>query len=486
MARGASVLHSGPVRPRSLRHQLLLAFLIPALAVFALVGVAGYVISRDLLEAELGASLSGVAAAVASQLNGSVVLTIQPGDDRPPNATRTWTKVAGELEQARAATSARRIVLFDRAGRVRADAGGGLPVGAEVPELARDRLELARVFERGERAASQILFEGADGQLYLSGYAPVRDRGEVVAAVAVEGSASFWRPLRTLAWAYALFAAMTLVVLSAVALGMGSAITRPLRRLMQAALRIGRGDLQTPVPTETSEEIGTLARELEQMRQALEARDRQLSLMLAGVAHEVRNPIGGIELFTGLLGEELANAGPDARAHLKSIQDEIEYLKRIVEDFLAFAREQRIARGQFDGAELVRSAAEILRADAAARGVALEAKAVSAAMEGDQSLLTAAVVNLVKNAVQASPQGKTVALRGTVEDGRYVVEVEDRGAGIPEDVRERIFEPFFTTREKGTGLGLPLARKIARAHDGDLTLSASGQRTLFRLRVPLR
>ncbi|HZA13542.1 MAG TPA: ATP-binding protein, partial [Myxococcaceae bacterium] len=140
---------------------------------------------------------------------------------------------------------------------------------------------------------------------------------------------------------------------------------------------------------------------------------------------------------------------------------------------------------RFDGAELVRDAAEILRGDAGARGVALEANAVSAPMEGDQSLLTAAVVNLVKNAVQASPQGETVGLRGRVEDGRYVVEVEDSGPGIPERDREHIFEPFFTTREKGTGLGLPLARKIARAHHGDLTLSASGQPTLFRLRVPL-
>src|SRR5919197_5240041 len=190
---------------------------------FALAGAAGYVISREVLETELGESLSAVAAAVASQLNGSVVLTIEPGDDRPPNATRTWTKTAAELEKVRTAAGARRIVLFDRAARVRADAGGGLPVGAEVPELARDRLELARVFERGERAASQVLFEASDGQLYLSGYAPVADRGEVVAAVAAGGSASFWRPLRTLAWAYAVFAAITLVVLSAVALGMGSA-----------------------------------------------------------------------------------------------------------------------------------------------------------------------------------------------------------------------------------------------------------------------
>jgi signal transduction histidine kinase len=476
----------GAVRPRSLRWRLLLAFLLPALAVFALAGAAGYVISRDVLEAELGQSLSAVAGAVASQLNPSVVLTIERGDDRLPTATRTWTKTAAEMEAFRAATGVRRIVLFDRGGRVRADAGGGLPVGAEVPELARDRLELSRVFERAERAASQVLFEGADGELYLTGYAPVRDRGEVVAAVAVEGSASFWRPLQKLAWAYALFASITLVVLALAAVWMGNALTRPLRRLMEAALRIGRGDLQTPVGTERSEEIGTLARELEQMRQALDARDRQLNLMLAGVAHEVRNPIGGIELFTGLLWEELRGEAPEARAHLERIRREIEYLERIVEDFLAFAREQRITRSRFDGAELVRGAADMLQAAASAREVRLETNACSAEVEGDQRLLTAAVVNLVKNAVQASPVGGTVSLRGTVEDGRYVVEVEDRGPGIAEKALERIFEPFFTTREKGTGLGLPLARKIAQAHRGDVAFSSSPDRTLFRLRVPLR
>ena len=469
-----------------MRWQLLLAFSLPTLVAFALAGAAGYVISREVLETELGESLSAVAGAVASQLNPSIVLTIEPGDDRPPNATRTWTKIAGELEAFRRATGVRRIVLFDRAGRVRVDAGGRLPVGAEMPELARDRLELSRVFERRERAASQVLFEGADGQLYLTGYAPLGNRGEVVAAVAVEGSASFWRPLRTLAWAYALFAAMTLVVLAAVAVWMGNALTRPLRRLMQAALRIGRGDLQTPVGAERSEEIGTLARELEQMRQALEARERQLNLMVAGVAHEVRNPIGGIELFTGLLAEELRGEAPEARVHLEAIRREVDYLERIVEDFLAFAREQRIARSHFDGADLVRGAAEMVRTDAAAREVALKTQASSAEVEGDQRLLTAAVVNVVKNAVQASPAGGTVAVRGAVEDGRYVVEVEDKGPGIPEDARERIFEPFFTTREKGTGLGLPLARKIAQAHRGDLTLSSSPGRTVFRLRVPLR
>jgi len=254
-------------------------------------------------------------------------------------------------------------------------------------------------------------------------------------------------------------------------------------------LRIGGGDLSTPVPPDRSEEIGTLARELEMMRQALEGRDRQLKMMLAGVAHEVRNPIGGIELFAGLLAEELGTGRApelaEARAHVVRIQSETAYLKRIVEDFLAFAREQRLQSHPFDAASWIRGAVELLRAEAEAKEVTLEASPMDLPLEGDGGLLTAALVNLLKNAVQASPRGGTIRVRSARVDGDCVVEVEDTGPGIPADNRERIFEPFFTTREKGTGLGLPLAQKIVRAHGGGLSVESAPGRTVFRIRLPL-
>ncbi len=114
----------------------------------------------------------------------------------------------------------------------------------------------------------------------------------------------------------------------------------------------------------------------------------------------------------------------------------------------------------------------------------LEASA-QAELEGDEGLLTAAVVNLLKNAIQASPEGEQVTIRGAMRDGTFLVEVEDRGPGVPEAQRAQIFEPFFTTREKGTGLGLPLARKIARAHGGELSLVPSSRGAHFRLEVPV-
>ena len=146
-------------------------------------------------------------------------------------------------------------------------------------------------------------------------------------AVGVEGNAEFFGPLRYLLRSYLALVAIGLFVLGALALLIARGLSRPLDRLVASALRIGGGDLETAVPAEKTHEIGILAMELEVMRNRLESRDRQLKMMLAGVAHEVRNPIGGIELFAGLLGEELqggvANA-VDAHDHLERIRVEVQ------------------------------------------------------------------------------------------------------------------------------------------------------------------
>ncbi|MHB8873653.1 MAG: sensor histidine kinase [Myxococcaceae bacterium] len=466
---------------RSLRSRLLAAFLLPTLGLFGLAGYAGYALSRDILEDELGRSLSSVAGAAASGVSAERLLGIAPGDDEA--GTRTWRNISAQLEALRSASGAQRVFAFDLSGRMRVDAGGSLPVGAEVPELARDRLELSRVFG-GAPASSQVLFEGKDGRLYKTGYAPILQDGKVVGAVGVEGSAGFFGPLKRLFRLYALWVGSALLLLGLAAVLTARNIAAPLNRLVASALRIGRGDLETKVPAEPTLEIGILARELEEMRRGLESRDRQLKMMLAGVAHEVRNPIGGIELFAGLLAEELPAKG-EAREHVERIRKEINYLKRIVEDFLAFAREQKLSRTGLEASDLFEAARELMKADADGKQVALELTADRGRLDGDESLLTSALVNLVKNAVQASPPGQKVALTGKAAGLRYSFEVRDAGGGIAAEALAQIFEPFFTTREKGTGLGLPLARKIAQAHQGDITVESAPGDTVFRLHLPL-
>jgi signal transduction histidine kinase len=333
-----------------------------------------------------------------------------------------------------------------------------------------------------------VLFEGNDGQQYKTGYAPLLQDGQVVGAVAVEGSAAFFGPLTTLRNAFLSLAALMLALLTVAAVLSAAAMKRPLDRLVEAALRIGRGDLTTPVPPEGAWEVGILARELEAMRLSLESRDRQLKLMLGGVAHEVKNPLGGMTLFSELLDEELRAPAPDvaeARSHLGKVRRELDYLERIVDDFLAFAREQRVNAVPFPARALLDGAAGHLSGEAAARGVTLEVTCDDgASLTGDQSLLTSALVNLVKNAVQVSAAGQVVTLSGRAEGERFVIEVRDAGPGIDEGVRARIFEPFYTTRAQGTGLGLPLAKKLVEAHGGEVTVTSRPGETVFRVELP--
>jgi len=470
--------------PSSLKSQLLAAFLLPTLGLFALSGAAGYVVSRRILEDELGRSLSAVAAAAASQISAERMLTIEPEDDR--KETRTYRNLRHQLTEIRDATKARRVFAVDRDGRVRGDTNAQLPVGAKMPELARDQLELTAVFQ-GSPAFSQVLFEGADGRLYKTGYAPIFLEQKVVGAVGVEGSAEFFGPLRRMLRSYLFLVFFALLALAVLAVLIARALAGPLNRLVSSALRIGSGDLDTAVPAERTKEIGILAKQLEEMRKGLQSRDRQLKMMLAGVAHEVRNPIGGIELFAGLLDEQLqGQINPaEARAHLGRIRGEVQYLKRIVEDFLAFARERTIVKAPLGTEELVDSSVEITGPDAEKHGVKLQVQREAATLEADSTLLVAATVNLIKNAIQASEAGSVVEVGGRRVDRRYEIEVKDHGSGIPAELQGRVFEPFFTTRERGSGLGLALAQKIVRAHGGEIRFQSAPGSTVFRIHLPL-
>ena len=125
-----------------------------------------------------------------------------------------------------------------------------------------------------------------------------------------------------------------------------------------------------------------------------------------------------------------------------------------------------------------------LSGDAAARAVSLEVKASPARLEGDESLLTSALINLVKNAIQVSGPGQAVTLSGEARGSSYVISVLDRGPGISPELTTRIFEPFFTTREQGTGLGLALARKLVEANRGTLSVESRPGATTFEVVLP--
>ncbi len=165
---------------------------------------------------------------------------------------------------------------------------------------------------------------------------------------------------------------VSLAMIVVLAAWLSRRMTGPLERLASAAERIGQGDLAGAVVVETRDEIGYLASRLDEMRGALRARDERMQMMLAGIAHEVRNPLGGLELYAGLLREGLADQ-PERLGEIARIEREIGYLKNVVTDFLDFARRPPLALEAFPVAvmldEIARDRASQGRRPHALRGM---------------------------------------------------------------------------------------------------------------------
>lgn len=221
-------------------------------------------------------------------------------------------------------------------------------------------------------------------------------------------------------------------------------------------------------------EVVRLRAELEQKNRELERRQRlaMLGEMAAGVAHEIRNPLGGISLYADMLIADLADL-PDPMDLARRIQSGVRILNRIVDDMLLFARELRIDAQVHRLDDLVCGALELARHDVSRSGlrVVVEANRLGVAVEADGSLVTRALLNMILNAAQAADgrrRGATLRITAAVEPdpSQVAVILEDTCGGITEEDLPRIFNPFFTRRDQGTGLGLAIVHRTIEAHGG--------------------
>jgi signal transduction histidine kinase len=457
--------------------KLLVGTLVPTVAALAVFGLFAHEVARRSLDDELGRRLATAAAGAAATVLPEQLQTFGAGDE----GSLTYANVRRKLEAARERLGVRRVVAVAADLTGRGDTAGTLALGAPAYELGADKAELERA--RGGTPAASPLFIGHDGLPYKRAYAVVGEPGAVAGFIAVEGDAEYDALLRAFRRRLLLAGGLALCAVFALTALVAQRISGPVVRLADAAARLGRGELGARIPVETRDEIGFLAATLDETRAALQARDERLQMMLAGIAHEVRNPLGGLELYAGLLRDALAEQ-PERLAEVARIERELGHLRTVVSEFLEYARRPKPELAALPVRPLLEEVRELTEAAAGAR-VVVEAPA-GLTVRADASQLRRALLNLARNAA-AAMQGRPgeVVLAAAAEDGRVRIEVRDRGPGVAAELREKIFTPFFTTREKGTGLGLAFVREIVRDHGGDVAVDdAAGGGAVFRVDLP--
>jgi len=244
----------------------------------------------------------------------------------------------------------------------------------------------------------------------------------------------------------------------------------------------------SPLRDNEGDEIGNILvftdlTELKALGAQAELRRRLSSLgeMSAGIAHELRNPLGVIAGYTKLLSRKID--APLAQT-VDAISKEVEVMDRIISDFLSFAKPVEPAISRINLSDMINSCLSSIIIDSSNIRVSMDIdKSIS--IPGDEILLRQAFTNLIQNAAEAMKDGGELGFSYAGTEDYAEITVSDTGHGIPEGIRDKIFLPFYTTKEKGTGLGLAIVHKTIVSHGGTITADSTSAGTTFRLRLPL-
>ncbi len=281
-------------------------------------------------------------------------------------------------------------------------------------------------------------------------------------------------------------------------------LVAPLGKLVNATRRVAQGDLNVRVSMPQRNELGELGRSFNEMTSALAhttahveelhrreiERASQLATvgeLASGVVHEIRNPVvgvsNGLDLVRRRVGED-----PVLEPIIEEMDHQLTRIQHTLQELLAFARPTTPTLSPLDANSLVERATRLAQPAAARAGVHLDVglDPLLPRVMADEDMLHQALVNVLMNAIQATPSGGSVRVTTRWAGDTVEIAIADTGFGIAPDQIEHVFRPFYTTRHTGTGLGLPITRQIIQRHGGSVTLtSRMNIGTTITLRLPI-
>ena len=322
---------------------------------------------------------------------------------------------------------------------------------------------------------------------------------------AIDRSVFYFRGQKhELLWSF-IWAGLAALIFAVFALFLTQRLFAPLATLKDALARASGGDFTKRIPSLGDDEFSMIGREFNNMAETIANRDEQLQTqqarllqreqlatvgkMSAQITHELRNPLSSIGLNSELLLEELGQPRnvidlPASQELLRNITKEVDRLRDITEEYLQFSRlprpEMVAIRLDLLGQEILEfMGSELANAQVKWR---IDAEKTPRLVSADPNQLRSAIINLIRNAKEATGPGGHIVLRTRTIGNESRIEIIDDGPGISEDIANQLFAPFFSTKPQGTGLGLALVRQIMEAQGGQVSVeSKPNEKTTFRL-----
>ena len=355
------------------------------------------------------------------------------------------------------------IFIFDNNFNVIVHSDSSVKDGTYDPRLLLNKKEITQL--EINKAIASLPFKGNDGKWYLWGFCRLTSDNWL----AVRESAARMESvdeLSTIFWYIGI--AGTLISLI-VALFLAKSITNPLDKLVGFSKELGRGNFQTQMPAGTKGEIRELAEAMNSMKNEISEHQKEKEDMLAQIAHEIRNPLGGIELLAGLTKEDLVKENKNFD-YTDRILKEVNRLKSLIVSYLNFSRPSPAKPEPVNIKGIVQEIYEIYRNRLENKKIIFSTDIVDNKIFFDPAQLKQVLINLVSNSIDSVSYNGNIKISFEKNGQNNLISVCDDGPGIDEKNINDIFNPFFTSRKDGTGLGLAICKKLCDENKAQLTV----------------
>ena len=246
-------------------------------------------------------------------------------------------------------------------------------------------------------------------------------------------------------------------------------ISKPVERLVNFSEELGKGNFRYPLPKDIKGELNVLGTAMDKMRLALDKHNSEKSEMLAHIAHEIRNPLGGIELLAGLVKEDLRKQNLDI-SYASKILEEIQKLKFLISEYLNYSRPVQPRPNWVNIETEINEVKELLQNKFRDKKINLIYSGTESKIWFDKNHFRQILINLISNSVDFSPTDGQIEIKTTKKQDKLTLHISDEGLGILNENTQKIFNPFFTTKKNGIGLGLAICKKLCEENEASINV----------------
>ena len=377
------------------------------------------------------------------------------------------------------------IFIFDNEFRIVIHSDPTKARGETEPKLFLNQKEIYDL--NVNDAVTSLPFKGADGNWYLWGFC----RLNVKYWLAVRESAARFEMVEDFSKLFWLIGSCGIILTILLSFWVAGKITKPIESLVSFSGEIGKGNFKISTPGAMKGEFDILAKAMDKMKQNLAENHKEREKILAQIAHEIRNPLGGIELLANLAKENLSrqpvialqekNGSGDSvsniefasqleknNEYLNKILKEVNVLKSLITAYLNYSRPLPAKPTWVDLPELLIQVKDIFNEQIKEKNINLVIDSAINVILFVEDHLRQIIVNLIANSLESVSNGGIIRIKSFYKNKQWIISVSDNGQGITQENLFHVFEPFFTTKKNGTGLGLAVSRKLCHENKAEI------------------